>query len=252
MTWLQHWCKKFFLVFTVGLGLFLWSSTRLYAEQAGLTERYPGIREKTVQYIALGTPDDLIRLQDVFYETERELARLQFGLPVEGLPKLAEKQKNLKGLQNRLAESEVVFQHLDRSGEEMPVRAGDGLSAEERASLRNELLSRINKLQKDIGSDKEAIRSEEAVYLRTLTDERKALANLLTLRRVELLAEYARFPDCQDTDRPCFQNELRMLCNLKPLVSEAERLPILRLIAGVKSRLNAWGHPETPICESVW
>ena len=252
MMWLQRWRKRFFLIFTVGLGMLLWPSAPLYAEQAGLTERYAGIRETTVRYIAFGTPDDLTRLQDAFYKTEQELARLQIELPLEGLPELAERQKRLKELQDRLAESEVVFRHLDRYGEEMPVRAVDSLSAEERASLRGGLLGRINALQETIGSVKEAIRSEEAAYLRTLIDERKALANLLAVRRIELLAEYARFPDCQVADQPCLRQRLSVLCNLKTLVSgAAERFPILRLIAEVESQLNAWGHPESTSCENL-
>ena len=250
ITWLQHWSKKSFLVFTVGLGMLLWPPAPLHAEQADLTEPYEGIRETTVRYIALGSPDDLIRLQDAFYKTEQELARLQIELPLEGLPELAEKQKNLKELQDRLAESEVVFLHLDRYGKEMPVRAVDRLSAEERASLRGGLLGRINALQETIGSFNEAIRSEEAAHLRTLIDERKALANLLALRRGELLAEYARFPDCH-ADQPCLRQRLRVLCNLKTLVSGAGRLPIFRLIAEVESRLNAQRHPESTSCENL-
>ena len=244
MTWLQHWCKKFFLVFTVGLGLLLWPSGPLHAEQAGLTERYAGIREKTMQYIAFGTPDDLIRLQDAFYKTEQELARLEIGVPLEGLPKVAEKRKNLKELQDWLVAKDVVFRHLDRYGKEMPAHEVERLSAEERTSLRGELLDRINKLQEDI-------RSEEAAYILTLIDERKALANLLAVRRVELLAEYASFPDCHAADQPCLRQRLRVLCNLKTLMSRAERLPIRRLIAEVDSRLNAPRQPETPICENL-
>ena len=235
MTWLQRRRKKLLLVLTVGLGMLLWPTALLHAEQTDLTELYTEIRETTAQYIA----------------TERELARLQIEIPLEGLPELAEKQKYLKELQNRLAESEVVFRYLDRYGKEMPVRAVDRLSAEERISIRGQSLGRIEALQEAIGSFKEAIRSEEAAYILTLIDERKALANLLAVRRVELLAEYSKFPDCDAADQPCLRQRLRVLCNLKVLVSGAERLPFLRLFAEVDSRLNAPRETETPICENL-
>ena len=242
--------KNFILAFTVGLGMLLWLEAPLHAEQADLTEP-TGIRETTLRYLALGSADDLMRIRDAFDKTERELARLQLDVRPEELAQFAEKQNSLEELQDRLVVSVVVFRHLDRYSEEMPAYAVDRFNAEERAFLRGEILRRINALQKTTDTLEKTIRSDQAEYLRILVDERKGLATLLAARRAQLLAEYARFPDCHAADRPCFQNELRTLCNLKSLVSEAERLPILRLIAEVGSRLNAPKEPETPICESL-
>lgn len=250
MSWLQRRRKKPLLIFTVGLGMLLWLEAPLHAEQTDLTARYKGIRETTWRYIALGSPDELIRLQDAFDKTERELARLQLEVPPEGLAQFAEKQDSLKELKDRLAESEAFLRLLDHSDGKMPVSQLHRLSAEERSSIRGQFLGRIEALQETIGSFQEAIRSEEAEYLRTLIDERKGLANLLAARRVELLTEYARLAECQAADQPCLRKKLGMLCNLKPLVSGAERLPILRLIAEVDQRLKALREPESPICES--
>jgi len=228
--------------------MLLWSSAPIYAEQVGLTELYAGIRESTLQNIALRRPGDLIRLRDALNKAERELARMlikaspgQFDVP----------EQCLNWIQDRLLESRMIFQQIDRYGKKMPVRQVDRISAEEHASLRGELLDRINALQEAIGTLEKAIRSEQAEYIRTLIDERKNLDLLLAVRRVELLAEYARFPDCHAADQPCLQNKLRALCNLKPLASRAERLPILRLIAEVDSRLNAGGQTESTSCESL-
>lgn len=231
--------------------MLLWPPAPLHGQPADPSEPYKGIRETTLRYIALGTHDDLIRLRDAFDKTERELARLQLDVPPEGLAQLAEKQKSLKELQDRLAESEVAFRHLDHYGEEMPVRAVDRFNAEERASVREALMRRIAGLHASIGDLEEAIRSDQAEYLRTLVDERKGLATLLVARRVELLAEYARSPECHAADRPCLQKKLRALCNLKPLLSGAEQLSILRLIADVDSRLNVGRHPESTSCENL-
>lgn len=251
MRLLQHGRKKSFLVFTVGLGMLLWSSAPIYAEQADLTELHAGIREATVRYIALGTRDDLIRLRDAFYKTELELARLQIEVPPEGSAKFAEKQQSLKELNDRLAEARAFLRLLDRSDEKIPVAQLQLLSAEARSSIRGQLVGRIKVLQETIDSVKEAIRSEEAAYLLTLIDERKGLANLLATRRVELLTEYSRWLECQTADRPCLYQKLRVLCHIKLLSSGAERLPILRLIAEVDSRLNVGGLTESTSCESL-
>lgn len=229
--------------------MLLWPSARLHAEQAGLTERYAGIRETTVRYIALGTPDDLIRLQDAFYETERELAQLRLDT-LDGSAQFANKPQQLKERKDRLAELKDFRQFLDRSNEQISLAQLPLLGAEPLSSTREQLSERIEALGGTVNHDEEAIRSEKAAYIRTLMDERKGLANLLAVRRGELLAEHAKFPDCHAADQTCLRQRLRILCNLKALMSGAERLPILRLIAEVDSRLNAPREPETPICEN--
>jgi hypothetical protein len=231
--------------------MLLCSSAPIHAEQADLTELYTGIRETTVRYIALGTPDDLIRLQDAFDKTERELARFQIEVPPEGSAQFAEKQQSLKELKDRLTESKAFLQLLDRSDEKTPVAQLQVLSPEERSLIRGQFLGRIEALQETIGSVKEAIRSEEAAYILILIDERKGLANLRATRRVELLTEYSTWSKCQVADRPCLHQQLLVLCHLKLLSSGAERLPILRLIAEVDSRLNAGGQTEPTSCENL-
>ena len=250
MRLLQHRRRKSSLVFTVVLGMLLWSSAPPHAEQADPADPCAAIREQMSAHIALGTPDDLIRLQDVFNKAERELGRLQLKAPTEVSPQFAEKQYDLKEQQNRLVESGLVLRHLDRSGEETPIAGVDRPSAEEHASLSDELSGRIKALQTTIGALEKEIRLDQDKYRQCLVAERNNLAALLTARRVDLLARYAEFHDCHAADEPCLQYKLSALCDLKPLVSGAERLPILRLIAEVRSRLNAGGLTESTSCES--
>ncbi len=231
--------------------MLLWFSAPIHAEQADLTELSTGIRETTARHIALGTRGDLIRLQDAFDKTERELARLQLEVPPEGSAQFAKKQQSLKELKDRLAESKAFLQLLDRSDKETPVAQLQLLNPEERSLTRGQFLGRIEALQETIGSVKEAIRSEEAAYILILIGERKGLANLRATRRVELLTEYSTWPECQAADRPCLHQQLRVLCHLKLLSSGVERLPILRLIAEVDSQLNARGQTEPTSCESL-
>jgi len=231
--------------------MLLWSSAPIHAEQADPMEPCKGIRETILRYIALRTSDDLIRLREAFDLTERELTRLQLEVPPEELSQSAEKQKSLKENQDRLVESEVVFRYLDRYGEETPIPWVDRPSAEKRASLRDKLSDRINRLKNTIGTLEKEVRSDQDTYRQCLVAERNDLATLLTERRADLLAEYARFPDCHAADRPCLKERRRVLCDLKPLVPRAERLPILRLIAEVNSRLNAGRQTESTSCESL-
>jgi hypothetical protein len=203
------------------------------AESTAQTESGTGIREAIVQYIALGTPNDLIRLRDAFYRTERELAALQLEVPSEGSEQFAEKRQQMQELQHRLAEAEVIFHHLDRDTEERQSRRDDRISTDEQSALRSELLDRITMLQETIVVLQQEIRAEQADYYRILLDEQQGLSDLLTARRLALFAEYARFPDCQPADSSCLPNRLRVLCDLTLLVSEAERLPLLRLITAM-------------------
>jgi hypothetical protein len=251
MRFLQRWRKKSFLIFTVGVGGLLWSSVPIRAEQVGPAEPCTGIREAISSHIALGTRDDLIRLQDAFDKTERELARLQLEVPTEGSAQFTEKQQNLKEDQDRLVESEMVFRHLDGYSEETPIPGVDRPRAEDRAPLLEELSGRIIALQKSIGTLEKEIRSDYDTYRQCIVGELNDIATLLTARRADLLAEYARFPDCPAIDELCLKQKLRMLCDLKPLVSGAERLRLLRLIAEVDIRLNTGGPAESTSCESL-
>lgn len=237
MSWLQHRRKTSFLAFMAGLAVLLWSSAPIYAEQADLTELSARIRETTAQYIALGTPGDLMRLQDAFYRTERELARLQLDIPPEGSVQLAQQQQRRKELTDRLAESQDFQQFLNRSDEKSP--------------LQKQISGRVETLRGTIDSVEEAIRSEEAAYILTLINERKGLANLLATKRLELLTEYSKWLECQAVDRECLQKKLQVLCQTRLLSSGVERLHILRLMADVDSRLNAGRQTESTSCESL-
>lgn len=252
MRLLQYRRKKSSLVFTVGLGVLLWSSAPLHAEQADPSEPCAAMREQMYARLALGTHDDLITLQDVFNKAEQELARLQLKVPIEGSAQFAEKQHSLKEQQNRLVESEMLFRYLDRSGEETPIPGIDRSSAEEHTAFRDELSGRMKARQTAIGTIEKEIRSDQDTYRQCLVAERNNLAALLTARQTDLLAESARPPDCPAVDQPCLQKKrLRVLCALKPLVSGAERLRLLRLIAEVDSRLNTAGLAESMSCESL-
>ena len=237
----------------VGLGLLLWSSAPLHAKQADPGEPCVAIREQMFAHLALGTHDDLITLQDVFNKAERELARLQLKVPTERSAQFAEKQHNLKELQNSLVESEMLFRYRDRSSEETPIPGVDRPSAEEYASLRDELSGRIKARQTTISAVEKEIRSDQAKYRQCLVAERNNLAAaLLTALQTDLLAESARPLDCHAVDQSCLQKKrLRVLCALKPLVSGAERLRLLRLITEVDSRLNTAGLAESTTCESL-
>lgn len=237
MSWLQRRRKKSLLAFTVGLGVLLWSSAPIRAEQADLTELSARIRETTAQYIALGTSGDLMRLQDAFYRTERELARLQLDIPPEGSVQLAQQQQRLKEPTDRLAELQDFQQLLNRS--------------EEKSPLQKQISGRVEMLRGTIDSNEEAIHSEEAAYILTLIDERKGLVNLLATKRLELVTEYSKLLECEAVDRSCLHHKLQILCQIRLLSSGAERLHVLRLMADVDSRLNAGGQDDSTSCESL-
>lgn len=250
MSWLQHRRRKSLFAFTVGLGVLLCSSAPIRAEQAGLTELYAGIRETTVRYIALGTPGDLMRLQDALYRTERELAKLQLDIPPEGSVLVAKQQQRLKQLKGRLTESQDV-QRLDRSDEKAPIAQLPLVGTEEWNSIRKQISGDVEALRETIDSVEEDSRSEEAEYIRAIVKERKGLTSLIATRRLELLTEYSKWLDCQAVDRECLQKKLQILCQIRLLSSGVERLHILRLMADVDSRLNAGGQTESTSCESL-
>jgi hypothetical protein len=191
-----------------------------------------------------------MRLQDAFYRTERELAKLQLDIPPEGSVQFAKQQQRLKELKDRLAESQD-FQRLDRSDEKTPIAQLPPLGAEERDFIRKQISGDAEALRGTIDSIEEAIRSEEAAYILTLINERKGLASLIATRQLELLTEYSKWLECQAVDRECLQKKLQVLCQIRLLSSGVERLHILRLMADVDSRLNAGGQTESTSCESL-
>jgi hypothetical protein len=251
MSWFLRRRQKSFLIFVVGVTELFLPSAPIHAEQADPAEPCAALREQISAQIVLGTPDDRMRLQDAFDKAERELARLQLNVPTESAAQLAEKQHSLKEEQNRLIESEVLFRYLDGHSEETPIPGVDRPRAEERASLREELSGRIIALQKSIGTLEKEIRSDYDTYRQCIVGELNDLATLLTAKRADLVAEYARLPDCPAIDELCLKQKLRMLCDLNPLVSGAERLRLLRLIAEVDSRLNPEGSAESTSCETL-
>jgi len=64
------------LIFAVGVGVSLWPGACLGADRDPQGDPHKGIREETLRFIALGTPDDLLRLRDALQKAEQEIARL--------------------------------------------------------------------------------------------------------------------------------------------------------------------------------
>src|ERR1700693_3330356 len=109
MNCLQSPLKNFLLAFTIGGALLIWSGAQGAEEKQEPSEQYKGIREATLRKIALGTPDDLLRLREAFDKTGQEIARLKLAVPSEKEEEFAEKQKKLKELRDRLAESQALL-----------------------------------------------------------------------------------------------------------------------------------------------
>ena len=240
-----------FLVFVVGAAVLVGFERLPAAERADSMEPYQGVRETTLRYIAPGTPEDILRLRDALDKAEQDIARLKLELPPEGEEQFTQKHERLKELKDRLAESETLLRLLDKSDREIGSAELDRLSAEVRASLRRELLARINDLNGTIGGLEKAIRFEQAEHLRILMDERRALTRLLAARRESFLGEYARLPECATGDRSCLDRKLRALCSLKLLTSEAERVSILHLIQAVGSQFNISDQAVSMRCENL-
>jgi len=249
MIGLQRRCRNLSLIFPAVLGVLICSERRLDAGPPEPAELYRGVRETTLQYIAPGAPDDLLRLRDALDMAEQEIARLKLEIPPDKPEEFVKKQQSLRTLKDRLAESEALLRLLVSSDREIPNRELDHLTVEDRASLRNELLGRIKELNANIVGLEKAIRFEQAEHLRILEDERRALARLLAARRDRLLGEYARLPECSIADRACLHQRLRMLCKLKPLFSRAESVPILSLIEQIDRQLDVGIHPASAMCE---
>jgi hypothetical protein len=242
---------SFFLVFAVGAAVLMGFDRLAGAERAGPIEPYQGVRETTLRYVALGTPGDLLRLREAFDKTDQEIARLELEVPPEGEEQFAQNQRRLKDLKDRLVESEALLRFLETSDKEVPDREMDRVSAQERVGLREALLGRIKDLNGRIGELAKAIRFEQAEYLRILGDERMTLKRLLAVRREQLLGEYATASECVTGDHSCLDRKLRTLCRLKLLTSEAELVPILRLIHEVGGQLNIGYQAVSPRCENL-
>jgi hypothetical protein len=218
------------------------------------------MREATRDYIAPGTPDDLLRLRDSLDKTEEEIARLKLEIPPEKQEQLVEKRRALKELKDRLAESEALLQLLDRSGRDLPKKGRDPAILKERDRLRAALMSRADGLKEAVARLEQESRSGQADYLRVLEEEKKALTELMAMRREQLLAEYETLAGCTTDDRPCLARKLKILCRLVPLFHSADRAPMLILLDEVASQLHlrveggtnrpTIGHgPSSSLCE---
>jgi hypothetical protein len=231
------------LTVAVGMGISLLPSSSPGAERRIPMDPHKGIREETLRTIALGTPDDLLRLRDALQRTEDEIARLKLGAAQP------DKQAQLAALRDRHVESEVLLRLLEGSAGEIPAAELDRPSAQERASLRAKLSGRIEALRESIGVLEHAIRFEQAERLRILEEERKALGRLLAVRREKLLQEYAALPSCQMGDRPCLTRKFKALCRLQPLLPVDGRAPILVLQQEVVSQLDLGHGSVSTLCE---
>ena len=243
MNWLKRRYRNRLLIFAVAVGVFLWSGVSPGAERQAVADPHKGIREATLRHIALGTPDDLLRLREAFDKTEQEIAKLKLGAVQP------EKQAQVNAIRDRYVESEALLRLLDGSATEIPDRELDRLSAQERAFLRAKLSGRIEALRESISVLEKAIRFEQAESLRTLEEERKALERLLAMRREQLLQEYARLSTCMAGDRPCLARKFKALCRLQPLLPVAGRAPILILQQEVVSQLNLGHGSVSLLCE---
>ncbi len=210
---------------------------------------YKGMRDATRAYVAPGSPDDLLRLRDVLDKTEEEIARLKLEIPPEQQEQLVDKQKGLKELKIRLAESEALLQLLDRSGRKLPKKRLDPVTARERDRLRAALMSRTEGLKEAIARLEQESRSGQADYLRVLEEEKHALTELITVRREQLLSEYETLAACTTDDRPCLARKLKILCRLAPLFHSADRAPILILLDEVATQLHLRLGSSSSLCE---
>ncbi len=250
MNCLQSPLKNFLLVFTIGGALLLWSGAQAAEEKQDPSEQYKGIRKATLRDIALGTPDDLLRLREAFDKTGQEIARLKLAVPSEKEEEFAEKQKKLKELRDRLAESLALLQLLDSSSGEVSRKQLDQVYAKERERLRKELSSRTDELKRSIANLEKEIGSGQDKYLKTLEEEREALARVIAVRREWLLAEYLSPSGCSTEDRSCVAaRKLKILCKLSPLFPTGSRAPIITLIQDVSDQLQLGGGTTSSLCD---
>jgi hypothetical protein len=249
MKCLQPHLKKFLLAFTMGAVLLIWSGAQAADEKSDPSEQYKGVREATLRYIALGTPDDLLRLREAFDKTGQEIARLKLAVPPEKEEEFATKQKRLKDLRDRLAESQALLQLLESSSTEVSRKQLNQVYAKEREQLRKELSSRNDELKRTIADLEKEIRSGQVQYLQTLEEERKALARLIAVRREWLLAEYQSLSGCPTEDRSCVARKLKILCRLNPLFPTGSRAPIVTMLQDVSDQLQLGGGTTSSLCD---
>jgi hypothetical protein len=243
--------RTFVLILTVGVGVLVWSNGVLGAERREPADPYKGIRESTLRYVALGTPDDLLRLLDARDKTEQELQRLKLDLLPEGQEQLVQQQKELKNLKDRLAESQTLLQLLGATCLEKKAKRQPGdSSAQDR--LVADLCGRNDEVRKRIDGLEKEVRSGKARYLLSLEEEKGALVRLLSMRKEWLVEEYAANSDpsaCSVDARKCLRQKLKILCRLQLLVSDAEQLGIQMLIHEVDNQLKVSHYPSATICD---
>ncbi len=251
MNCLQPPLKNILLVFTIGAVLLIWSGAQAAEEKPDPSEQYKGVREATLRYIALGTPDDLLRLLDARNKTEQELQRLKLDRLPEGQEQLVQQQKELKNLKDRLAESQTLLQLLGATCVEKKAKRQPGdSSAQDR--LVADLCGRNDEVRKRIDGLEKEVRSGKARYLLSLEEEKGALVRLLSMRKEWLVEEYAANSDpsaCSLDARKCLRQKLKILCRLQLLVSDAEQLGIQMLIHEVDNQLKVSHYPSATICD---
>ncbi|MGH9424791.1 MAG: hypothetical protein ACRD2L_00565, partial [Terriglobia bacterium] len=189
------------------------------------------------------------RLREALDRIEQEIARLRLEVPTERQEQLAEKQARLKEMKDRLAESQALLQILERSSNEVSNKHLDPLDVKERDKLRKTLSHGNDDFKKWIAVLEREIRSAQAENLRTLEEERKALARLLTVRKERLLSEYQTLSACATDDRPCLARKLKILCRLTPLFPSGDRAPMLILLEEATGQLSVGHASSSSLCE---
>jgi len=251
MNWLKRRYWNRVLVFAVGVGVSLWSGVSFGADRDPPMDPHKGLREETLRVIALGTPDDLLRLRKARDKTEQELQRLKLDLLPEGQEQLVQQQKELKNLKDRLAESQTLLQLLGATCLEKKAKRQPGdLSAQDR--LVADLCGRNDEVRKRIDGLEKEVRSGKARCLLSLEEEKGALVRLLSMRKEWLVEEYAANSDpsaCSVDAGKCLRQKLKILCRLQLLVSDAEQLGIQMLIHEVDNQLKVSHYPSATICD---
>jgi len=243
------WGRQFLLSLVLGSGVMMVFCSPFHAWSADPDDPYKGVRETTRQYVASGTPDELLRLREALDRTGQEIARLRLEVPTEGQDQFAERQERLKKMKDRLAESQALLQILERSSHETSNKQLAPLDVKEREALRKTLSKRQDDIKRGIVGLEKEIRSDQAEHLRTLEEERKVLARLLTIRKERLLSEYQALSECAADDRPCLARKLKILCRLTALFPSGERAPMLVLLEETTGQLSV-GHASPPsLCE---
>jgi len=226
------------LLWLVGISVVFFHHRPLAASGAESLDPYAGLRPATRQYIAAGTPGDLVRLRQAFDRTEQEIARLKLDAVPEHDDILAEKRRALGEVRHQLAESEALLELLGRATADRPKKGRDTSSGGQRETLQRALARRRDDLKQRVARLEQEIRHGETEHLRRLEEEHRALARLLILRREQLLAEYQSLSSCARDDGTCLSRKLTILCRLAPLFPGADGTPLLPLLDEVTARLD--------------